>query len=466
MGQVLYRKYRSKSLDEIVGQEHITTTLSNAIKAGKISHAYLFTGPRGVGKTSIARILAYAINDIPYDESGRDIDIIEIDAASNRRIDEIRELRDKVHIAPTNTKYKVYIIDEVHMLTKEAFNALLKTLEEPPAHVVFILATTEAHKLPETIISRTQRFTFKPISTSSAVKHLAELAKKENIKIEEPALELIAEHGAGSFRDSISLLDQISSLHKSSVSVEDVQQMVGIPPKDAILQLQTAVSDSDPQNVRKTLQSLYDQGFQAPQIAQALTNNLMAAHWESGSATPDMLSLATKLIDVPSSKQPQTYLELVIQESVLESHVPKSKKTTTEKPTEVPAEPERPDEVKTASKKSEFDNGTWQEVLNSLKGNHNTLYGIARMAKPNVVGEGLELLFKFAFHMRRCNESRNREIIEKIIQDITGKFVKVTCSLANEASNQDKPKPPTVKPEKSATLDSITEVFGGGQILD
>src|SRR5688572_10703249 len=161
MGQALYRKYRSKSLGEIVGQEHITDTLAQALKSGRISHACLFSGPRGVGKTSIARILAHEINGLPYTDDAAHLDIIEIDAASNRRIDEIRELRDKVYIAPTSGKYKVYIIDEVHMLTREAFNALLKTLEEPPAHAVFILATTEAHKLPETIVSRTQHYTFK-----------------------------------------------------------------------------------------------------------------------------------------------------------------------------------------------------------------------------------------------------------------------------------------------------------------
>ena len=176
MGQALYRKYRPKKLSEIVGQEHITTTLENALKKGMISHAYLLAGPKGVGKTSIARILAYEVNQLPYDESATHLDIIEIDAASNRRIDEIRDLRDKVNNAPVSAPFKVYIIDEVHMLTKEAFNALLKTLEEPPRHVIFILATTEPHKLPETIVSRTQHFTFRPIDSAVAahLRHIAE----------------------------------------------------------------------------------------------------------------------------------------------------------------------------------------------------------------------------------------------------------------------------------------------------
>jgi DNA polymerase-3 subunit gamma/tau len=192
MGKALYRKYRSKSLDEIVGQEHITDTLSKALKTGRISHAYLFTGPRGVGKTSIARIWAHEINNLPYTDDSSHMDIIEIDAASNRRIDEIRELRDKVYIAPTSAKYKVYIIDEVHMLTKEAFNALLKTLEEPPAHVVFILATTDAHKLPETIVSRTQRYSFKPVETAKVAAHLRTIADAEKIQVDDAALTLLA----------------------------------------------------------------------------------------------------------------------------------------------------------------------------------------------------------------------------------------------------------------------------------
>src|SRR5664279_4315105 len=172
MKRALYRTHRSRSLDEVIGQDHITKTLASALKKGQISHAYLFTGPRGTGKTSVARILAHAINEVPYDDDSFNIDIIEIDAASNRRIEDVRDLRDKVHIAPVSAPYKVYIIDEVHMLTGESFNALLKTLEEPPAHVIFILATTDLHKVPATIVSRTQRYAFRLIPHELLVSHL------------------------------------------------------------------------------------------------------------------------------------------------------------------------------------------------------------------------------------------------------------------------------------------------------
>jgi len=197
---VLYRKYRPQSFEEVLGQDHIVSVLKNAVKTGRVSHAYLFSGSRGTGKTSLARILAKALNcakftgkskDVPCDKcsacisvnNGNSLDLIEIDAASNRGIDEIRELRDKVRYAPSSSAYKVYIIDEVHMLTKEAFNALLKTLEEPPAHCVFIMATTELHKVPDTILSRTQQFDFKRASQKELVDNLQSIAKKEKLNI-------------------------------------------------------------------------------------------------------------------------------------------------------------------------------------------------------------------------------------------------------------------------------------------
>ena len=199
--KALYRRYRPKSLSEVVGQEQITDVLANSLKNGKIGHAYLFIGPRGTGKTSVARILAHEINKFDYELEDDYLDIIEIDAASNRGIDDIRELRQRANIAPTKGKYKVYIIDEVHMLTKEAFNALLKTLEEPPEHVVFIMATTDAQKVPITITSRSQIYTFKLADPGVMFEHLKNICKKEKINIDDEALKIVVKRGGGSYRD-------------------------------------------------------------------------------------------------------------------------------------------------------------------------------------------------------------------------------------------------------------------------
>ncbi|MGB2686975.1 MAG: DNA polymerase III subunit gamma/tau, partial [Candidatus Saccharimonas aalborgensis] len=217
MGQALYRKYRSRSLDEIIGQSHITTILKRAIDANRIAHAYLLTGPKGVGKTSIARILAHEINKLPYSDESSHLDIVEIDAASNNSVEDIRDLRERVQIAPSSAEKKIYIIDEVHMLSKSAFNALLKTLEEPPEHVVFILATTDVDKLPATILSRVQRFNFRAAIPADNAKHLRTIADAEGIAIDDDALSLIAERSDGSFRNSVSLLDQLRHASDDSI---------------------------------------------------------------------------------------------------------------------------------------------------------------------------------------------------------------------------------------------------------
>ncbi len=239
---VLARKWRPQTFEEIVGQDHVTTTLRNAIRGNRIAHAYLFAGPRGVGKTTAARILAKAVNcaegptEKPCNKcsscleitSSRSMDVSEIDGASNRGIDEIRDLRESVQYAPAQGRRRVYIIDEVHMLTKEAFNALLKTLEEPPAHVMFIFATTEAGKVPMTILSRCQRFDFRRIATAGMVAHLREMLKPEGIEADEESLYLVAQKAEGSLRDSISLLDQLISYGGKSISAGDVRQVLGL----------------------------------------------------------------------------------------------------------------------------------------------------------------------------------------------------------------------------------------------
>jgi DNA polymerase-3 subunit gamma/tau len=312
--QALYRKYRSKSLDEIVGQEHITTTLAGAIKQGKINHAYLFTGPRGTGKTSIARILAHEINKLPYKDDATHLDIVEIDAASNRRIDDIRDLRDKVHIAPISARYKVYIIDEVHMLTNESFNALLKTLEEPPEHVIFILATTEVHKLPATIISRAQRHSFRLIPLDKVVSHLSAIAKKEKITIDSAALQLLAEHGGGSFRDSISLLDQMSASDEP-ITTELIELLLGLAPQASLVNLLTSVKHGEVKEILQIVSELLASGLTPSAIAEQLLKIIRKELQENGSR--QLAQLMHELLSVQSAQYPKLKLESVLLNSAL-----------------------------------------------------------------------------------------------------------------------------------------------------
>src|SRR5437016_5003716 len=249
--QVIARKYRPQRFADVVGQEHVTETLSNAINRKRIAHAYLFVGPRGTGKTTIARIFAKCLNctggpsaTFPDDDprcqeitEGRSLDVLEIDGASNRGIDEIRELRETAKYAPSSSRFKIYIIDEVHMLTKEAFNALLKTLEEPPAHVKFMFATTEPEKVLPTILSRCQRFDLRRIPASLIIQHLAWIAKQEKVEIDEPALYAIARGADGGMRDAESTLDQLISFCGDKIVEADVLSMFGLAARSQILSL-------------------------------------------------------------------------------------------------------------------------------------------------------------------------------------------------------------------------------------
>lgn len=496
LSQALYRKYRSKSLSEIIGQEHITKTLERSIKAGKISHAYLFTGPKGVGKTSIARILAHEVNDLPYTDESIHLDIIEIDAASNRRIDEIRDLRDKVHIAPTSAKYKVYIIDEVHMLTKEAFNALLKTLEEPPAHVIFILATTEAHKLPDTIVSRTQRFTFKAITKDKAVGHLKELAEKEGMKIDDDALDLLAEHGGGSFRDAIGLLDQIGNSKKHIARI-DVEQMIGIAPVEAITGLLSALEKS-PKDIIASLDGFVEKGIAPAQIAKQfsavirgqLLNNTLKLDQQTAT------SLLASLIAVPASPNPSAALELALFEVVI-SVKPQVKQqlmakqgvnpSNNEKPTKTEAimqpatqEPKiivaQPEATVAASIIAGDDiSSWWPQLVDAIKKHNNTLYGILRMAHPTFSNNVLNLGFAFGFHAKKISDTQTAAKLQEEIKILTGLDVSVKATHNKELKG--------VTPNIShiavadvintvseitmhaPDLAAVTSIFGGGEVL-
>jgi DNA polymerase-3 subunit gamma/tau len=302
--QVLARKWRPQTFEAVVGQEPITRTLQNALAAGRVAHAFLFSGPRGVGKTSVARILAKALNCLagptPHPDNtcqlcreitnGSSLDVLEIDGASNRGIDEVRDLREKIKYLPTQGKYRVYIIDEVHMLTKEAFNALLKTLEEPPAHAVFVLATTEVHKVPVTILSRCQRYDFRRIPTALIQAHLVQLAQQEGWQIDPEGLALVARAAEGSLRDAQGFLDQVVTFGGDGVSAPEIARILGVTDREALLGALTAIIDRKGPDLLNLIEALYNQGQDLGRFYQDLI--LYARHLLVAGLHPEARHLA------------------------------------------------------------------------------------------------------------------------------------------------------------------------------
>ncbi len=304
--QALYRKYRSQTFEEVIGQEHVTTTLRNAIREGRIAHAYLFSGPRGTGKTSTARILAKAVNCLHPDPDQRPdntcpictainegslVDLVEMDAASHTSVEHIRELIERVHFAPTQARYKVYVIDEAHMLSNAAFNALLKTLEEPPPHVIFILATTEPHKIPETVLSRCQRFDFRRIPASLIVRHLQHILDQEGYEAEPAALEHIALAAEGCMRDAVSLLDQLLSYGGERITLEQVEAVFGVVPAATLLRFGQHLVERDTGALLADLHELVRQGTELRQFLDQLIRylrDLLLLNVSGREAVPDL----------------------------------------------------------------------------------------------------------------------------------------------------------------------------------
>lgn len=481
--RALYRVFRPQTFAEVRGQDHISTTLKNAILTERLAHAYLFCGPRGTGKTSSAKILAKAVNclDLQDGEPCNQcincraineesfLDVLEIDAASNRGIDEIRDLRDKVRFAPSQGKRKVYIIDEVHMLTNEAFNALLKTLEEPPAHVLFILATTEPQKIPLTILSRCQRFDFRKINTTEIRDHLADIVQEEQVEISAEALNAIARKAAGGMRDAISVLDQCIAFAGNRIELDHVELVLGTVSEEDTAALIDTVLQQNYSQLFVSLNDFIQKGKDVKQILRdciqycrqllllkvAPREQLIDLSQDSiGKAKEQAEAFSVEFLgrmihrltatekDLRYSNQPQILLEaafvdLMIQglEPVVELQPVKQSKT--------PRAVQRQETTKPVQQvqkliASEALLQQWSEVMERIKGKSVKLNAFLVEAKPAAFQNG-ELILRFGnqykFHYNTINQDENLRLIGQIVSELTGQAAKVVVELENEAGH-------------------------------
>ncbi|GAA0233712.1 DNA polymerase III subunit gamma/tau [Metaclostridioides mangenotii] len=508
MHKALYRAYRPQTFDDMVGQRHVIKTLKNQIKNDNIGHAYLFTGTRGTGKTSTAKIFARAVNCLnsvdqePCNKcetcesilNDNTMDTIEIDAASNNSVDDIRELRESVKYSPTNCKYKVYIIDEVHMLSQGAFNALLKTLEEPPSYVIFILATTEPHKIPATILSRCQRFDFKRVTVDEMVKRMQDICAGENIEAEEKALNLIATNSQGALRDALSILDQCMSFGEDKITYDDVVELMGTVNIDQLFDLSQYIIDQD---IKKSLQSLNEFISWGKDIRN-LINDLIS-HFRNimvckvSKDMEDILSLPEDTIvkifkqsegveinslirilnvlsetqdSIKSSSNPRVMVEVAVMkiaqptfedskealldrienlEKIIESGniriAPQSSGeeayVNTKLPEEIHTETKHYEEVK--SEDVELVESSWKEVLKQIKKDKKMpIYALLTEAKNfNVHNNELYIVFddKFSFAKDRLSAKETHEYIEKVVRSVMKRNFGIKTVLASDIKN-------------------------------
>ena len=487
----LYRKYRPQIFDDVVGQEHIQVIFRNSVKDGKVSHAYLFCGPRGVGKTSVARILAKAINcqkpkngnpcnDCSSCRAIGDqtaLDIIEIDAASNRGIDEIRELREKIKFSPSELKFKVFIIDEVHMLTKEAFNALLKTLEEPPSHAIFILATTEIHKIPATVISRCQRFDFKRIPEKKITEKLAVIATEEKVEIETEAIALISKISEGGMRDAISIFDQISTNYqKQRIKIADTRAVLGIIGDESTTELLRLLEKGDKKGTLHLTDDIVGRGADINQV----TRNLMDKYRDkvkTGLADNESVESLIEIIEILAdcsrhfrySVYPQLSLEIALLKII-----GLKKQKDNERPKfnlEKLSKGKKESNNQTILTDSENDKSLaskWSQVLFEIKTKNLSIHALVKVAAPTFGTDEIILTFPFKFHRERIDERKNREIVEKAVKKIYGCNFRIICALGNgnfrseviEAPLKEKAVKSEVEGE-TVSSENILDIFGG-----
>ncbi len=485
MAQALYRKYRSQTFEEVVGQEHVTTTLRNAIREGRIAHAYLFSGPRGTGKTSTARILAKAVNCLNPDPDKRPdntcpictainegslVDLVEMDAASHTSVDHIRELIERVNFAPSVARYKVYVIDEAHMLSNAAFNALLKTLEEPPPHVIFVLATTEPHKIPETVLSRCQRFDFRRIPAARIVEHLEYILDQEGRVADRAALEHIALAAEGCMRDAVSLLDQLLSFGGPRVTLEQVEAVLGVVPGATLSRFVDALAARDTAALLQELHTLVARGVELRQFTEQFVRYLrdvLLVKVGGPSALSDMPAERADVIqrqasvldtrhliaairrlnetyqDIRSGIEAQLALELALVEvatwssaervtPAAEKNVkaektsgPTSRETTVIPETEVPPGDE---EVMALLRKR------WKHVIHWFRDKRRfkiqAALGNARPAR--VDNDVVYLVFKHQFSLEMVQRPENLRQVEAVISQVLGKRYQVVCALEGD----------------------------------
>lgn len=457
----LYLKYRPKTLDELAGQERVKNTLLLSFQNNKLSHAYILVGPRGTGKTSTARILAKMVNcedkNAPCNKcqncmsitDGSNLDLIEIDAASNRGIEDIRSLREKIKLAPSTSRKKVYIIDEVHMLTAEAFNALLKTLEEPPEHALFILATTDASKIPATILSRVQRLDFKLANNQEILEVLQKIARAEKIDADEEALKFLAKKAEGSFRDAVKILDQVAS-SKGKITTKSLQETLKATQFDDLLDLIKNIVSRDAKNSLLALSKQIEQGVDVKDLALSLMDILrnmvfikndlgeelvkpnwtedkyevlvqIAENFAASDLTADLDILQEALEKLKFTSIPSLPLELAILEICGPQEVSKVSNTTLSN---------SPDIAKIKEK--------WSFVLETIRPYNFSLEALLRSTNISSCSDSEVIMeVPYSFHQRILEAPKNRDLLESIFSDVLGRQVKVATILGSRPSKRE-----------------------------